>query len=91
MARVAAPKKAITFKMVAEDLIADRAIGWRDRKSEAQWWSSLKDYVFPHIGSKVPAEIAVDDVLGVLKSGSEVLFAASIHVAMAAANCQSSR
>jgi len=72
-AKVAAAPRApvITFQGVAHDLIAARSDGWRNRKSEAQWWATLSKYVFPIIGDKAPADVTVDDVLAILKQPTE--------------------
>lgn len=56
-----------TFEDVAREYIATHSGNWRNDKHRAQWSSTLETYVYPKIGRKLPHEIGVDDVLGVLK------------------------
>ena len=50
--------KAITFKECAEKYIASNQAGWRNEKHKYQWDQTLKQFVYPKIGS-VPVQ-AVD-------------------------------
>jgi integrase len=59
--------RAMPFRAVAEELIADLRGGWRSQKSEQQWRASLAAYVFPRLGSKNVADIGKHDVLAVLR------------------------
>ena len=57
MARLAAEKRAMTFRQCAEQCIASHEDGWRDSKHRVQWAQSLKDYAYPVLG-----DLAVDDI-----------------------------
>ena len=39
-----------TFKAAAEDAHKELVAGWRNKKHQADWLSSLKSYAFPYIG-----------------------------------------
>ncbi|WP_378947219.1 tyrosine-type recombinase/integrase [Mesorhizobium sp. ANAO-SY3R2] len=56
-----------TFRSVAEAYISTQRAGWKNEKHADQWESTLTDFVYPHIGSKKPSEIGIDDVLRVLQ------------------------
>jgi integrase len=53
--------KAITFKECAEKYIASHRAGWRNEKHRYQWDQTLKQFVYPEIGS-LPVQ-AVDTTL----------------------------
>ena len=56
-----------TFAEAAEQLIALRQPSWKNGPLEARIWrSSLRDYVFPSLGSKPVTEITAADLLAVL-------------------------
>jgi integrase len=56
-----------TFETVARDYIATHKANWRNEKHATQWANTLETYVYPKIGSSMPYEISVDDVLSVLQ------------------------
>lgn len=67
-----AKKKALgikknTFEKVAYDWWESKKHEWTNAKNTAQNINTLKDYVFPVIGSKPIAEVTVNDVLACLK------------------------
>lgn len=43
--------KAITFKQCAEGYVASNRAGWRNEKHRYQWDQTLKQFVYPEIGS----------------------------------------
>ena len=55
------------FKKVAEDYIAQNQSSWRSKVTKQQWPNSLRDYVYPKIGSVPVNEIGIHEVLSVLK------------------------
>lgn len=66
--KAAAQRAAVpTFQKVAEAYIEAHAPGWRNAKHSAQWTSTLATYVHPAFGTKSVADVALDDVLAVLK------------------------
>ena len=56
-----------TFQEAAELVIATQRAGWRDNRSEAQWRSSLRAYVYPRFGDRRVDQIKTADVLAVLQ------------------------
>jgi integrase len=60
-------RRAITFKDVAEEYLANHAGGWGNPKHKAQWGTTLATYAYPLIGARPVAEVTTDDVLGVLR------------------------
>jgi len=56
-----------TFKKAAEAVHETLAPGWKNAKHADQWINTLTTYAFPKIGEKPVGEIAVADVLDVLK------------------------
>ncbi len=61
------PAKVPTFAEAAEQLIALRELSWKNGPLEARIWrSSLRNYVFPSLGSKPVTEITAADLLAVL-------------------------
>ena len=60
-------QRAKTFDQVAELYIDSIAPQWRNRKSRAQWESSIAAYVSPHIGQTDCADIDTPDVMSVLE------------------------
>ena len=53
--RLAAEKRATTFRQCAEQCIADHEDGWKNPKHRAQWRATLKTYAYPVLG-----DLAVD-------------------------------
>jgi integrase-like protein/Arm domain-containing DNA-binding protein len=62
-ARALEAAKAITFRDCAEAYIAANRDAWKNAKHSAQWTSTLKSYVFPHIGNLPVANIDTGLVL----------------------------
>ncbi|WP_185970086.1 tyrosine-type recombinase/integrase, partial [Tepidimonas alkaliphilus] len=56
-----------TVAEAAERMIQDRAAAWRNPKHAQQWRHSLRDYAWPVVGAKRPAEVTLEDVLAILK------------------------
>lgn len=59
--------KLPTFKEAAHALHEDLLPGWKNPKHGQQWINTLKEYVFPKLGSKHLHEIQPGDVAEVLK------------------------
>jgi integrase len=57
LARLAAEKRAMTFRQCAEACIASHEDGWTNPKHRTQWTQSLEDYAYPVLG-----DLAVDDI-----------------------------
>ena len=66
-ALVAQRAKAVNFKTLAEQYIAQHEAGWKNAKHAAQWTSTLETYAFPTIGNMVAADIDTPSVLRVLQ------------------------
>ena len=62
-----AVRRAITFREVAEDYIANHAAGWANAKHKAQWGSTLATYAYPLIGAVPVVEVSTNHVLNVLR------------------------
>ena len=56
-----------TFEHVALRYIEEKKYAWRSEITIKQWSSSLRDYVYPSIGSKPIHLISVHDVLAILR------------------------
>lgn len=56
-----------TFREVAAAYIATQRGGWKNAKHADQWESTLREFVYPHIGNMRPHEIGIEDVLRVLQ------------------------
>ena len=56
-----------TFEAVAGAYIEAHRAGWKNEKHGDQWTATLKAYVYPAIGGRAVASIAVSDVLDLLK------------------------
>src|SRR5690606_6150586 len=56
-----------TFQECAREYINSHQASWKNDKHRAQWPSTLKMYVYPHIGKKPVNEIGIDDIVKVLK------------------------
>lgn len=55
-----------TFQQCAAEMIEAKRAGWRNQKHAQQWANTLRDYAFPVIGSKLPAEVSLADVKAIL-------------------------
>lgn len=60
-------RKAATFKVAAEQHIADKESGWRNAKHRQQWTNTLATYAFPILGDLPVSEIEPQHVLDVLR------------------------
>ena len=56
-----------TFQRVAKKYIAENQSSWRSDVTKKQWPNSLRDYVYPIMGSKPVHLITIHDVLSVLR------------------------
>ncbi len=72
-AKLAAVQATKTFRECAEAFIADHAGEWRSARHGAQWHSTLRNYVYPKIGSLDVAAIALPHVLAVLEQEVDAL------------------
>lgn len=59
--------KAATFKVAAQQYIADHEAGWRNAKHHQQWVNTLGTYVYPTIGDLPVNEITAEQVIDVLR------------------------
>ena len=59
--------KAVNFKTLAEQYIAQHEASWKNAKHAAQWTSTLETYVYPICGHMVAADIDTATVLRVLE------------------------
>lgn len=59
--------KAVTFKTLAEQYVAQHESSWKNAKHAAQWTSTLEAYAFPVCAHMVAAEIDTAMVLRVLE------------------------
>ncbi|MBN9038824.1 MAG: integrase arm-type DNA-binding domain-containing protein [Rhizobiales bacterium] len=64
---VAAAASVPTFEECAREYINAHEASWSNDKHRAQWSSTLKMYVYPHIGKNPVNEIGIDDIVKVLK------------------------
>jgi integrase len=55
-----------TFAECAAELIEAKRPGWRNAKHAQQWANTLRDYAFPAIGHKAPADVTLADVKAIL-------------------------
>jgi integrase len=55
-----------TFEAAAQQVHESRRAAWSNGKHVDQWINTLRDYAFPHIGSKRVSNITTADVLAVL-------------------------
>ncbi|HML80173.1 MAG TPA: tyrosine-type recombinase/integrase [Thiomonas arsenitoxydans] len=55
-----------TFQQCAVELIEAKRPGWKNAKHAQQWENTLKDYAFPVIGDKPPADVSLADVKAIL-------------------------
>lgn len=64
--RTEATPEQQTFADCAHALIAAKRPGWRNAKHAQQWANTLRDYAFPVIGHKAPADVTLADVKAIL-------------------------
>ena len=57
---------AKTFKEWALELIESKRSGWRNVKHAQQWENTLEQFAYPKLGDKIPADISLADVKGIL-------------------------
>ncbi|CDW92227.1 MULTISPECIES: site-specific integrase [unclassified Thiomonas] len=55
-----------TFEHCALDMIDAKRAGWKNAKHAQQWANTLRDYAFPAIGKKLPADVTLADIKAVL-------------------------
>lgn len=55
-----------TFEQCAAEMIEAKRAGWKNAKHAQQWANTLRDYAFPVIGSKLPADVSLADVKSIL-------------------------
>ena len=65
--RRAAERGVLTFDQCAAAYIEAHAPSWTNDKHKAQWKSTLKTYVSPHLGDLTVSDVAQDDVLRCLE------------------------
>jgi len=58
---------ALTFEQAARRVHEDSKAGWRNTKHQDQWINTLRDYVFPGIGTRKVASLAPADFADVLR------------------------
>lgn len=56
-----------TFRKCAEAYLDSHDAGWKNKKSPAQWKNTLEQYAYPFIGNMAVQDIAVGDVIKVIK------------------------
>jgi integrase len=55
-----------TFEECAQEMIEAKRAGWKNAKHAQQWANTLRDYAYPSIGSKLPADVTLADVKAIL-------------------------
>ena len=55
-------EQVLTFKAIAESYIKEAEKKFRNEKHKAQWRNTLRDYVYPTLGSKAVADITRRDI-----------------------------
>jgi len=55
-----------TFEQCAQEMIEARRAGWKNAKHAQQWANTLRDYAYPSIGAKLPADVTLADVKAIL-------------------------
>ena len=66
-AEAAAIATTSTFQTIAEQLLADKAKGWRNAKHQAQWGSTLTAYAYPVFGDWPVQDVDSEAVMRVLR------------------------
>jgi integrase len=59
-------EQAKTFEQCALEMIESKRAGWKNAKHAQQWANTLRDYAFPAIGKKLPADVSLADLKAVL-------------------------
>jgi integrase len=59
-------EQAKTFEQCALEMIDAKRAGWKNAKHAQQWANTLRDYAFPAIGRKLPADVTLADLKAVL-------------------------
>jgi integrase len=59
--------EAATFRKVAEQYVAQRKAGWKNRKHAAQWSSTLENFAYPVIGNLPVSRIQRAHILQILE------------------------
>jgi integrase len=59
--------KAVTFKTLAEQYIAQHEASWKNSKHAAQWTTTLETYAFPVCGNMVSSDVDTATVLRILE------------------------
>jgi hypothetical protein len=67
-ARLAQAARAINFEQFANAHLASHEVGWKNDKHRAQWYSTLKTYVYPVIGGLPVAAVDTALVMQILES-----------------------
>ena len=57
----------LTFDQAAAKCIEDRKAGWRDKRGEATWTTTLRTYASPVIGGLAVADVDTEHVIDILK------------------------
>lgn len=55
-----------TFEHVAQQVHQQRRAGWKNGKHVDQWINTLRDHVFPHIGTKPISAIGTPEIVNIL-------------------------
>jgi integrase len=55
-----------TFEECAQEMIEAKRAGWKNAKHAQQWANTLRDYAYPSIGSKLPADVTLADLKAIL-------------------------
>lgn len=66
LVKAKADPTAKSFKDCALALIESKRSGWRNVKHAQQWENTLEQYAYSKIGFKLPAEITLADIKGIL-------------------------
>ncbi len=59
--------EAMTFEQAATKVHEEQGPGWANRKHAAQWLNTLRDYVFPRIGTQKVAGLTASDFAEALR------------------------
>ncbi|WP_303809343.1 site-specific integrase [Sandarakinorhabdus limnophila] len=62
-----AKQAALTFEQAAIQVHEEQKAAWRNEKHQAQWINTLKQYVFPMIGTKLVADLKPGDFADALR------------------------
>lgn len=59
--------KSLTFDEVANRVLSNKLHEFRNKKHAAQWRTTLKTYVSPSIGKFSLADVALNQIVGILE------------------------